>query len=110
MSIRPPRQAIALEYGTHEAPVVTARGDAELAERIIAEARRRGVFIAEDPALVGLLGQLDIGESIPPQLYVAVATILSWVYWMRGMVPGDEKFKPAVVEPATPAAGDQASL
>ncbi len=85
------RQAVALEYGSHSAPVVTARGDAELAERIIAEARRRGVFIAQDPALVGLLGQLEIGESIPPQLYAAVAAILSWAYWLRGMVPGDEK-------------------
>jgi flagellar biosynthesis protein len=88
------RQAVALEYGKHSAPVVTARGDAQLAERIVAEARRRGVFIAQDPALVGLLGQLEIGEAIPPQLYAAVAAILSWAYWLRGMVPGDEKRSP----------------
>jgi len=32
-----------------------------------------------------------VDEEIPPQLYTAVAVILSWVYWLRGMQPGDEK-------------------
>lgn len=85
------RKAVAIEYGLNETPVVTARGDAELAERIIAEARRRGIAIAEDPWLASMLAQLEIGEAIPPQLYAAVATILAWVYWMKGMAPGDEK-------------------
>ena len=85
------KQAIALEYGQRETPVLSARGSGELAERIIAEARRRGVYIAENPQLVGLLAQLDIDAKIPEELYAAVAVILSWVYWLRGMEPGDEK-------------------
>jgi flagellar biosynthesis protein len=60
-----------------------------LAEAIIAEARKQGVHIAEDPQLVGLLSQLQINEEIPENLYVAVAVILSWVYWLKGMEPGD---------------------
>ena len=89
--MKPSKQAIALEYGRRETPVISARGSGELAERIIEEARKRGVYIAEDPQLVGLLGQLQVDQEIPEQLYTAVAVILTWAYWLRGMVPGDEK-------------------
>ncbi len=89
--MKPTKQAVALEYGQRETPVLSARGSGELAERIIEEARRRGVYIAEDPQLVGLLAQLEVDQEIPEQLYTAVAVILSWAYWLRGMVPGDEK-------------------
>jgi len=85
------RQAVALEYGTSEPPVLSAIGSGELAERIIEEARRRGVYITSDPQLVGLLGQLELDQEIPEQLYAAVAAVLSWAYWLKGMVPGDEK-------------------
>ena len=85
------RQAVALEYGTRETPVLSAIGSGELAERIIEEARRRGVYITSDPQLLGLLGQLELDQEIPEQLYAAVAAVLSWAYWLKGMVPGDEK-------------------
>ena len=85
------KQAVALEYGLHPTPVVTAKGDAEVAEDIIAEARRQGVHVAEDPELLALLSRLELGEEIPPQLYTAVAVVLSWAYWLKGMRPGDEK-------------------
>ena len=89
--MKPSKQAVALEYGQRETPVLSARGSGEVAERIIEEARRRGVYIAEDPQLVGLLAQLEVDQEIPEQLFTAVAVILSWAYWLRGMVPGDEK-------------------
>ncbi len=85
------KQAVALEYGQRQTPVLTAIGSGEVAERIIEEARRRGVYITSDPQLVGLLGQLELDQEIPEQLYAAVAAILSWAYWLKGMVPGDEK-------------------
>lgn len=85
------KQAVAMEYGHNTSPVVTAKGDAEVAEDIIAEARRRGVYVAEDPELLALLSRLELGEEIPPQLYTAVAVVLSWAYWLKGMRPGDEK-------------------
>ena len=85
------KQAVALEYGLNLTPVVTAKGDAEVAEDIIAEARRRGVHVAEDPELLALLSRLELGEEIPSQLYTAVAVVLSWAYWLKGMRPGDEK-------------------
>lgn len=93
-------EAIALEYGRHSSPRVTAKGQNELAHRILAEAQKQGVYVAEDPQLLALLSRLDVGEEIPQDMYTAVAVILSWVYWLKGMQPGDEK-KPAA---------DQASL
>ena len=85
------KQAVAVEYGQRQTPVLTAIGSGEVAERIIEEARRRGVYLTSDPQLVGLLGQLELDQEIPEQLYAAVAAVLSWAYWLKGMVPGDEK-------------------
>jgi len=38
-----------------------------------------------------LLSKLDVGEEITQDMYTAVAVILSWVYWLKGMQPGDEQ-------------------
>jgi flagellar biosynthesis protein len=64
-----------------------------LAKRIIEEAKKQGVYVAEDPQLLALLSKLDVGEEIPQDMFTAVAVILSWVYWLKGMKPGDEKNK-----------------
>ncbi len=85
------REAVALAYGDRPTPVVTARGQGEVADRIVQEAQRQGVHVAEDPALLAMLSRVDIDEAIPPEVYSAVAVVLSWVYWLRGMQPGDEK-------------------
>lgn len=89
MSFR--KQAIALEYGKNTTPVVTAKAEAELAECLIEEARRQGIYVTEDPQLVALLSRVKVDQEIPPELYTAVAVNLSWVYWLKGMRPGDEK-------------------
>ncbi|MEY3381957.1 MAG: Flagellar biosynthetic protein FlhB [Pseudomonadota bacterium] len=85
------RQAIALAYGRNPVPMVTAKGEEDLAVRMLEEARRQGVFITEDPQLLALLSRLNVDEEIPPELYTVVAVVLSWVYWLKGMRPGDEK-------------------
>ena len=90
--MKPPlREAIALEYGHRKTPVISAKGEDELAQRIIEEAQRHGVYVAEDPQLLALLSRVDLESEIPPEMYTAVAVILSWVYWLKGMRPGDEK-------------------
>ena len=89
--MKTPREAVALEYGMRRTPVVSVRGHDEVAERMIEEARRQGVYIAEDPGLVSMLRQVDVDAEIPPEMYTAVAVVLSWVYWLKGMKPGDEK-------------------
>ena len=52
---RKSRKAIALEYGDNPVPVLTAKGDGEMAKAIIEEAERLGIHIAEDTNLVALL-------------------------------------------------------
>ncbi|NBQ92091.1 MAG: hypothetical protein EBS47_11370 [Betaproteobacteria bacterium] len=84
-------QAVALEYGLHPAPVVVARGEGELAREIMRRAQEQGIWIAQDAQLVALLSRVELEQEIPPELYTAVAVILSWVYWLRGMQPGDEQ-------------------
>lgn len=88
------KEAVALEYGHRPTPIVSARGQQELADRIIEEAQRHGVQVAQDPALLARLARVDLDQEIPPELYAAIAVILSWVYWLRGMRPGDEKKVP----------------
>jgi flagellar biosynthesis protein len=86
-------EAVALEYGQNKTPVVTAKGEDELARRIVAEAKKQGVYVAEDPRLLAMLSKLDVGQEIPQDMFTAVAVILAWVYWLKGMQPGDEKSK-----------------
>ncbi len=95
------RQAIALEYGQHLTPVVTAKGDEEIALAMIAQAQANGVYITQDPQLLALLSRLNADDEIPPELYAAVSVILSWVYWLKGMRPGDEKSAPEGAAQAT---------
>ncbi len=87
----PYREAVALAYGDNAAPVLVAKGDEALADLIVQEALRNGVYVAQDPQLLALLARLDVDQEIPPELYRAVAVILSWAYWLKGMRPGDEK-------------------
>jgi flagellar biosynthesis protein len=84
-------QAVALEYGRNKAPIVSAKGDQALARRIVQEAKRQGVYVAEDPRLLAMLSRLDVGQEIPEDMFTAVAVILAWVYWLKGMQPGEEK-------------------
>ena len=84
---RKSRKAIALEYGENPVPVLTAKGDGEVAQAIIEEAERLGIHVAEDANLVALLSELELDEEIPENLYVAVSVILSWVYWLKGISP-----------------------
>jgi len=102
------RQAIALEYGSYATPMVTAKAEDDLALEMIAEARAHGVYITQDPALLALLSRLDVDQEVPPELFTAVAVILSWVYWLKGMRPGDEKAAEAA--DADPPDEIQASL
>ena len=87
MNYKAGRKAIALEYGKNPVPMLTAKGEDVMADAIIAEAKKQGIHITEDPQLVALLSTLDLNAEIPESLYVAVAVILSWAYWLKGMEP-----------------------
>ncbi|MHB9028742.1 MAG: EscU/YscU/HrcU family type III secretion system export apparatus switch protein [Candidatus Latescibacterota bacterium] len=80
------KAAAALKYrmGKDPAPRLVAKGAGKIAERIIAAAKEAGVPLREDPDLLALLMTLEIGETIPPELYAAVAEVLAFVYRMNG--------------------------
>ncbi len=80
------KKAAALKYrqGVDAAPKVVATGRGWLAERIISLAREHGVPIHEDKALVEILSTLDMYEETPPELYRAVAEVLTFIYKMNG--------------------------
>jgi len=73
--------AVALAYQTGDAaPRVTAKGNGLIAKAIIEKARAAGVYVHESPELVSLLMQVDLDQRIPPELYIAVAELLAWLY------------------------------
>lgn len=76
------KQAAALSYDqqSHDPPKVSAIGKGKVAETIIERAEEHNVPIVEDPSLVELLGALNINETIPEELYEAVAEVFAFVY------------------------------
>ncbi len=74
-----PITAIALEYDTGGTPRVTAKGQGEMAEKILAIARENNIPIEDNPLLAEALSQIELDEEIPPELYVAVAEIISFI-------------------------------
>jgi flagellar biosynthetic protein FlhB len=83
----PTHYAVALEYraGEMPAPIITARGAGELAQRMRAEARRRAVPIVEHAPLARALFALkDSQQLVPEEYFDQVARVLRWVYAARG--------------------------
>lgn len=87
MSQRAPRQAIALNYDGQNAPTLTAKGDDELAEAILAIAREHEVPIYENAELVRLLARMELGDAIPEQLYRSIAEIIAFAWHLKGKYP-----------------------
>ncbi|MDY0164027.1 flagellar biosynthesis protein FlhB [Desulfobotulus sp.] len=83
----PTHIAVALKYDAlnMQAPQVLAKGAGSMAERIKAVAREAGVPIVENKPLARNLFQMvDVGQSIPGDLYQAVAEVLAYVYKLKG--------------------------
>lgn len=76
------KEAVALSFNAEqsEAPKVIAKGKGLVADSILKKAQENGVPIQEDPNLVQLLGQLNLNESIPEELYQAVAEVFAFIY------------------------------
>lgn len=82
----PTHYAVALEFDfvAMEAPKVLTKGRNLLAEEIKEQARWAGVPIIENPPLArSLYRSVAAGESIPVDLYAAVASILAFLYRQR---------------------------
>ncbi len=82
----PTHLAVALAYkvGEMDAPTVVAKGANKVAERIKAIAREHDVPVIEDkPLAQALYKAVEVGQTIPADLYEAVATILAHVYRLK---------------------------
>lgn len=83
----PTHYAVALRYdgATMEAPQVVAKGVDYLAIRIREVARAHDVVIMENrPLARTLYERTEIGDTIPADLYHAVAEVLAYVYRLKG--------------------------
>lgn len=84
----PTHVALALRYdrGVMRAPRVVAKGAGVIARRIAARARECGVPVLERPPLArALYRAVDLGREVPPELFVAVAEVIAFVYRLRGL-------------------------
>ncbi|QFJ56248.1 flagellar biosynthesis protein FlhB [Pseudobutyrivibrio xylanivorans] len=82
----PTHIAVAILYDNtkDEAPRVVAKGEDYLAKKIKDAAKESGVPVVENKPLArALYATVDIDETIPPELYQAVAEILAVVYTER---------------------------
>ncbi len=79
------KTAVALKFKPPEIniPRVVAHGQGTIAEKIIALAKANNVPFYEDPDFVQILYQVNIGEEIPPEMFLAVAEILAYLYRMN---------------------------
>jgi len=74
--------ASALRYDPEngEFPEVVASGQGNIAEKIIQLAEEAGLPVRQDPMLAEALSGLQLGDQIPPELYMAVAEALVWAW------------------------------
>jgi flagellar biosynthetic protein FlhB len=86
----PTHLAVAVQYNAQEmrAPKVLAKGAHHAAERIVEIARSHKIPVVQNiPVARALYHAVDIDQEIPPELYVALAEVLAYVYKLRGKVP-----------------------
>ncbi|MEJ2393295.1 MAG: EscU/YscU/HrcU family type III secretion system export apparatus switch protein [Candidatus Thiodiazotropha sp.] len=82
-----PDLAIALNYDGENTPRLTAKGQDELAKRIVELAKEHDVPLHQDPQLAALLSQIPLGDEIPEALYRAVAEVIAFAYMISGKRP-----------------------
>ncbi|MBP5857009.1 flagellar biosynthesis protein FlhB [Marivibrio halodurans] len=83
----PTHFAVALSYKPEEmeAPVLIAKGQDVLAQRIRQVATENDIPVVENPPLArALYAGVEIDESVPPEHYEAVAKVISYVFNLKG--------------------------
>lgn len=72
-------KGVALKYAK-KAPVIVAKGQGKLLEKLLEIAVKNSITIYKDPDLTEVLTLLDIGSEIPEDLFVAVSEVLAYCY------------------------------
>lgn len=79
-----PKREIAVALGSSrkakDVPQVLATGKGEVARSIVERAREKGLAVERDADLAQVLAELDLGEDIPEEVFMAVAEILYFIY------------------------------
>ncbi|PPD31853.1 MAG: flagellar protein FhlB [Methylomonas sp.] len=81
--------AVALKYDGKNAPKVTAKGEGFTAQQILAIAEKHNVPLQNEPELARILAHVPLGDEIPQQLYIAVAEVIAFAYFISGKTPDD---------------------
>lgn len=79
--------AVALNYDGETAPKVTASGINDVAEEIVRIAKENNVHLHDDPVLARMLATLDLGTEIPRELYLIIAEVIAFAYYLQNKVP-----------------------
>jgi flagellar biosynthesis protein len=76
------KKVAALKYDIEKdnAPKVVAAGSGTIGEKIIEIAKENNIPLYSDKQLVEQLIKLELGSTIPPNLYQVVAEILVYIY------------------------------
>lgn len=87
----PTHYAVALRYkeGVDKAPLILAKGKDLIAEKIKSVARENKIEIVENkPVAQAIYFSCEIGDSIPQEMYQAIADILVYVYKLKNKTKG----------------------
>lgn len=81
----PTHLSIAIKYDTAsmDAPVIMAKGADHVAMKIREIARENEIPLIENPPVARLLHEIDLGATIPEEMFKAVAEILAHVYSLK---------------------------
>lgn len=85
----PTHFAVALQYdaSTMSAPMVIAKGQDRMAQRIKEAAKEHNIVIVENkPLAQSLFASTEIGDAVPVELFQAVAEVLAFVYKLKGKI------------------------
>lgn len=83
--------AVALKYDGKNAPKVTARGEGVAARQILELAERHNIPLQNHAELASILAQVPLGDEVPRELYVAVAEVIAFAYFLSGKTPADDE-------------------
>lgn len=90
------QKAVALKYNSEqdEAPVVIASGYGSVAEKIIDIAEQKGIPVFRDDSAASLLCMLEVGNTIPLELYQVIAAIYCQILQVSKEIQAPETKRP----------------
>ena len=96
----------AFKYDGSHAPTLTAKGNEALTEEILRIARDYEVPIYENAELVKLLAHMELGDSIPEELYRSIAEIIAFAWNLKGKFPAGHESEGVMAEKDITERGD----